>query len=113
MKSFLYNTILLLFLLTAFNSTAQDQKLYSFSLKATGQLLTYSGGAIELSDAMTGTNHIAQRFIIKRTPNTKILIATAAKPGLFLTRATAPLNGISAIQAIPMPHSRSREPTMY
>ena len=86
MKTLFYNAILLLFMFIAFYGTAQDQKLYSFSLKQTDQFLTYNQGTLVMADTHTGTNKIAQCFIVKRLDNGKTLIGAAAKPGLFLKR---------------------------
>ena len=85
MRPLLYNIIPLFFMLTVFHGFAQ-QKLYSFSLKATGQFLTCRQGALIMEDTQTQTNKLAQLFIVKRTPDGKTLIASAAKPKQFLKR---------------------------
>ncbi len=86
MKIVFYQTLLLLLMLTTWHVRAQDQQLYSFSLKASGELLTYSQGSLLVTIARTGANKMAQCFIVKRLDNGKTLIGAAAKPGLFLKR---------------------------
>ncbi len=86
MKTIFYHILLLLLLFTALHSSAQDQKLYSFSLKATGELLTYSQGSLLVAASQTGVNKMAQCFIVKRLDNGSTLIGLGAKPGLFLKR---------------------------
>lgn len=99
MKTVFYPTLLLLLMLTAWHGRAQDQQLYSFSLKGTGELLTYSQGSLLVAAAQTGANKMAQCFIVKRLDNGKTLIGAAAKPGLFLKREGSNLTLAPYIEA--------------
>lgn len=86
MKTIFYHTVLLLFLLTGFHGNAQDTKLYSFSLKENGQFLTLSQGGLDMANARTGKNKLAQLFIVKRLSGGNVLILPAANPDLLLKR---------------------------
>jgi hypothetical protein len=86
MKLLFYNILLLVAMLMANQSMAQNQKLYRFSLKGTGQFVTLSQGALTMADERTGVNNLVQYFIVERRSNGKTLITPAAKPGLFLKR---------------------------
>lgn len=86
MKTIFYNTVLLLFLLAGFHGKAQDTKLYSFSLKSTGQYITCSQGSLTMAGAQTAANKLAQLFIVKRLSGGNALILSAADPGLLLKR---------------------------
>ena len=106
MKHHIYSSLVLLLLLAGFRAEAQDMKRYSFAIESTGQQITYSQGNLDMADAYTGANSLAQGFIVKRLMadaytganslaqgfivkrlnDGKVLIAAAANSGLLIKR---------------------------